>query len=225
MTVLWDWNGTLLNDVAVGVETLNEMLTEHGYAPVDGLDAYRSVFCFPIETYYKNVGFDFSRHPYAQLAEVYMKKYVAHSAGCGLMPDAMETLQALRARGVRQVVLSASHRPVLQAQVERLGVAEYFDALLARDDVYARSKVDVGKAWLTENHIAPEAAVMIGDSVHDFEVAAALGARCILYSGGHQNEQALRAQGVPVIARLQELQSLLDTIEHIEKGHSKWIPL
>ena len=62
-TVLWDWNGTLLDDAALCCELLNTMLARHGYAPVGSMEAYRQVFCFPIETYYRRAGFDFSRHP------------------------------------------------------------------------------------------------------------------------------------------------------------------
>lgn len=87
-TVLWDWNGTLLDDAALCCELLNTMLARHGYAPVGSMEAYRQVFCFPIETYYRRAGFDFSRHPFAALADEYMRLYTPRSLGCPLQPDA-----------------------------------------------------------------------------------------------------------------------------------------
>ena len=78
-TVLWDWNGTLLDDAALCCELLNTMLARHGYAPVGSMEAYRQVFCFPIETYYRRAGFDFSRHPFAALADEYMRLYTPRS--------------------------------------------------------------------------------------------------------------------------------------------------
>ena len=113
-TVLWDWNGTLLDDAALCCELLNTMLARHGYAPVGSMEAYRQVFCFPIETYYRRAGFDFSRHPFAALADEYMRLYTPRSLGCPLQPDACAVLDALRAQGMRQVMLSASKQENLQ---------------------------------------------------------------------------------------------------------------
>lgn len=120
-TVLWDWNGTLLDDAALCCELLNTMLARHGYAPVGSMEAYRQVFCFPIETYYRRAGFDFSRHPFAALADEYMRLYTPRSLGCPLQPDACAVLDALRAQGMRQVMLSASKQENLQQQVEHFG--------------------------------------------------------------------------------------------------------
>lgn len=208
-TVFWDWNGTLLNDVALCSELINTMLTMHGYPPVGGLDAYKKVFCFPIETYYRNAGFDFSRHPYEQLAEKYMELYTPRSLSCPLQPDARAVLGTLQARGVRQVMLSASQRDILAQQVRHFGLEKYFDALVGIDTVYGTSKAGAGLQWLTDSGIAPAAAVMVGDSVHDFEVAQAMGTRCVLFAGGHQPRETLAATGCPVIDRLAQLPELL----------------
>ena len=205
-TVLWDWNGTLLDDAALCCELLNTMLARHGYAPVE---AYRQVFCFPIETYYRRAGFDFSRHPFAALADEYMRLYTPRSLGCPLQPDACAVLDALRAQGMRQVMLSASKRENLQQQVEHFGLRSRFDTLLGLSDIYAKSKTEVGLRWLRESGADPARIMMVGDSEHDFEVARALGVRCVLFSGGHQPREVLAATGAPVIDALAQLLPLL----------------
>ncbi len=48
---------------------------------------------------------------------------------------------------------------------------------------------------------------MIGDTIHDNEVAAELGIRCVLVAGGHQSENRLRSTGTFVISRLKELKT------------------
>ena len=204
-TILWDWNGTLLDDVALCSRLVNEMLKRHGYAPVGDLDAYRRVFCFPIETYYQNAGFDFARHPFAQLAVEYTDLYEPQSRDCCLQPGAVQVLNTLRQRGATQVILSASPLPMLKWQVEHLGVASYFDTLLGLTDVYAKSKIALGKDWLESSQICPQNAVMIGDSVHDFEVACALGVGCVLVSRGHQSREVLSATGAVVVDNLMDL--------------------
>lgn len=62
--VFWDWNGTLMDDAAYSCGCLNGLLDEYGYPQRYDLDAYRSVFGFPIEDYYRRVGFDFGRDPF-----------------------------------------------------------------------------------------------------------------------------------------------------------------
>ena len=207
-TLIWDWNGTLMDDVDLCVRLLNEQLERHGYPPVGGIDAYRRVFGFPIEAYYVRAGFDFSRHPYEQLAHEYMERYVPESFACPMQPDARETLEALRARGVRQVILSASPIDTLLRHTDHYGVTQYFDAILGLDDVYGKSKVERGLAWIETSGIDRTRAAMVGDSVHDFEVASALGVRSVFYSRGHQPRETLEATGAVVIDSLRELLNL-----------------
>lgn len=200
--VLWDWNGTLLDDVALCVDALNRLLARHGYPQQYDLPAYRKIFGFPIRDYYIRAGFDFSRHSFAALAKSYMDDYIPASSACPLMPGAGEALARLQAAGLRQVILSASPITTLRSQAEARGVLPYFDRLLGLGDIYAKSKVELGLAYLAETHFDPDAAVMVGDSVHDFEVSQALGVRCVLYAGGHQDAGTLAATGAPVVESL-----------------------
>lgn len=200
--VLWDWNGTLLDDVALCVDALNRLLRQYHYPQQYALAQYREIFGFPIEDYYVRAGFDFSKDSFAVLADDYMQDYLARAGACPLAAGAEPALALLKQAGVQQVILSASNLPVLEQQVAERGIRPYFDRLLGLHDIYARSKVDVGLAYLAElkqNNAVPPCAVMIGDSVHDFEVAQALGVQCVLQAAGHQSVQQLRATGAPVV--------------------------
>ena len=171
--VLWDWNGTLLDDVALCVDALNRLLRIYHYPQQYSLAQYREIFGFPIEDYYIRAGFDFSKNSYKELADDYMQDYLARAGACPLAESAVPALSLLKGAGVQQVILSASNLPVLEQQVTERGVRPYFDRLLGLDNIYARSKVEVGLAYLTElkqRGAVPAQAIMIGDSVHDFEV-------------------------------------------------------
>jgi phosphoglycolate phosphatase len=207
--ILWDWNGTLLDDVELCVDALNRLLADFGYLQRYDHDQYRAIFGFPIEEYYTRAGFDFSRHSFAKLAARYMEIYVPASEVCPLMDGAAEALQAFRSAGLRQVILSASKQDTLCRQVGQRGVTRYFDRLLGLSDIYAKSKVEIGLAYLKEEGFDPVRAVMIGDSVHDFEVAQALGVGCVLQSGGHQPPETLRKTGAPVVKGLREAAALI----------------
>ena len=207
--ILWDWNGTLLDDVELCVDALNRLLADFGYPQRYDRDQYRAIFGFPIEEYYVRAGFDFSRHSFAMLAEEYMDDYTPASAACPLAEGAIEALDAFRAAGLRQVILSASPVPTLTRQAGERHVTGYFDRLLGLGDIYAKSKVELGRRFMQEEDIDPARAVMIGDSVHDFEVAQAMGTACVLQCSGHQNRQTLTATGAPVVEGLREAAQLI----------------
>ena len=206
---LWDWNGTLLDDVSLCLEALNLLLHRHGYPQHYDLAQYRELFHFPIEDYYQQAGFDFTRHPYPGLAEEFMAHYVPRSEACGLMPGCEAVLQEIQRRGIPQVMLSASPVELLRQQVAQRDVQGYFTQLLGLGDIYASSKVELGVSFMQRAGVEPARAVLVGDSVHDYEVAAAMGSRCVLCAAGHQSRRQLETTGVPVIDTLAQLPALL----------------
>ncbi|MDR2502282.1 MAG: HAD hydrolase-like protein, partial [Oscillospiraceae bacterium] len=149
--VLWDWNGTLLDDAAWCMECVNDMLARRGLRPLANLSEYRSVFTFPVEDYYRRVGFDFDAEPFAVLAEEYMALYHGNDSRLTLFPEIRKTLRILRERGLRQNILSASRIDNLLRQIELFGIAPYFDVILGISDIYARSKEDVAVRYLRES--------------------------------------------------------------------------
>ena len=194
-TILWDWNGTLLDDVRVSFDCLNEMLEKYHLPPVPTVDDYRAVFGFPVREYYARVGL--GGPVFDEVAPLWMAAYMREEIACPLREGAREALAAFRAAGCRQVILSASKRDNLLGQMERFDILPYFDAVLGLDHIYATSKEGIGRAWLMEN-ADPADCVMIGDTLHDAQVAAALGCACVLVAGGHQLPETLETAGVPV---------------------------
>lgn len=210
--IFWDWNGTLMDDLAWTHSCLNWMLETHGYPQRYDLAAYREIFGFPIEDYYAKAGFDFSRHPYPELAERFMQHYNQGVAACPAASDAAHTLEVLRQRGWQHAVLSASRRDYLIEQVHARGLEGYFAELLGLEDIYGASKVQVGLDWLRKSGLDPAACVMVGDTQHDAQVAAALGTRCVLTTTGHQSRARLEAVCPYVIDRLAQLPDVLEQI-------------
>ncbi len=210
MTVIWDWNGTLLNDVVFCNEILNDMLVEHGYVKVGDIDAYRNVFGFPIIKYYEKAGFDFKRHSFAMLAEKFMSRFYAKCCSLELQPNANEVLSYINKKGIRQIVLSASPINILQKQVEHYFNFNYFDELLGLNDIYAKSKIELAKNYFKQNNEQSENCILIGDTVHDFDVAQALNInKCILYNKGHQSDEVLRKTSAIIIDDLLKLKNYI----------------
>lgn len=195
--VIWDWNGTLLDDAAFSAGLMNDILAKRGMPTLNGMDGYHRVFAFPIRRYYANVGF-VDDDAFYSAANEWMDAYMAGEGACGLRATAVEAMDLLNAKSVSQVVISASEIGNLRKQVERLGLTGRFDALCGLGDIYGASKADIARRWLTASGADARHVVMIGDTAHDFEVAGAIGCRCVLLGGGHQARAALETCGCAV---------------------------
>lgn len=194
--VIWDFNGTVLDDVGIGIKAVNRLLERRGLKKLCGIEDYHKVFGFPIIEYYKRLGFDFEKESYELLAKEWVKEYTALENTAPLNPFVKELLSRIRSLGIPQVILSASEKNMLTRQVKALGIDEYFDEILGMENIYAFGKQEMAKKWMEKKHI--ESSLLIGDTEHDAEVAKAIGADCILISGGHQSKKTLEKCGVPV---------------------------
>ena len=206
--ILWDWNGTLLNDVDWCLSRTNLMLQKRNKKPFKSLADYHKAFCFPVFEYYKNAGFDFSEEPFEILAKEFIDLYHGEgSVDICLHENTRAVLQYIQKEKVPQSILSASARQNLMAQVESYGIREYFDEILGITDIYANSKVEIGLEYLRKHHV--QKGLMIGDTVHDFEVAQAMGIDCVLVAKGHQDKNILLSCGVSVFENLNEVLSYI----------------
>ena len=206
--IVWDWNGTLLNDVDLCFSCINRLLVSHDLKPLDTLSQYREVFTFPIEDYYKRVGFDFDKIPFSMLAHEYMEDYQEKSYACDLHSDVLDVVNKAKNLGFSQTVLSASKMDYLLKQMETLHVDDLFDSICGINDIYAKSKVELAHAFKQTCSLDDEI-YFVGDSVHDYEVAKSIGAKCILVTTGHQNRATLESVNVPVMDSLMESLDLI----------------
>ncbi len=206
--LVWDFNGTIFDDVDAGIVSTNKMLCDRGLDPIRDVEHYRSIFDFPIEEYYRKLGFDFEKEPYGVLAPIWVELYEQNAEGSGLVAGVLETMKAVHERGISQIVLSACEKNMLIGYLRKFGLLEYLDEVMGLDNIHAKSKLDLARAWREQSDGVR--ALMIGDTTHDFETAELLGADCVLYCGGHQSRQRLEVKGCPLIDKIE---NILDYIE------------
>lgn len=197
--VIWDWNGTLLDDVELGFSTINALLKKRHLCPLEDIDAYRDIFGFPVIDYYRRAGFDFSAEPFEVAATEYIELYHSDNSRFRLFGGVPEILASIKEMGLRQAILSASEKNNLLSQVGLFGIEQYFDDIIGICDIYAGSKTDAGQKYIAQSGTDRSKTVMFGDTVHDHETAKALGVDCILIANGHQNRQKLLGCGVRVL--------------------------
>ena len=203
--LIWDWNGTLLDDMELTYEIENIMLRERGMKQIPSRTFYLANFGFPIIDYYIKLGYDFSIYPYAELAEEFHRLYSETYRKCGLRKGAVETLVSVRAQGIPQTILSASNQRRLIEQTDYYGVSAYFEELLGLPDDFAHSKVERAKDYIARCGIDPCETLLVGDTDHDYQVAREIGAKCVLLTGGHQGKEVLARCDAPVLDSLAEV--------------------
>ena len=157
-SIIWDWNGTLLDDTQAALDTLNAMLAKRGGRQI-AMDFYRDHFAFPPK---------------------------------GLNVETFAALEYAKARGARQAIVSALRQDLLSAITEELGVARYMDFVYGVDNLDGRSKIERAHELVAAMGVASQDAVLIGDSLHDKEVADAIGVRCVLCAQGSHAAWRLR---------------------------------
>lgn len=211
--VLWDFNGTLLDDVELCRSILNGMLTSRGIAAVD-YARYREIFGFPVRDYYIRAGLDLSRYSFEELAQQYILQYQPRSLSLPLCPGAMEALTYLKNANIQQNILSASKCSLLAEQLDSLKIGHWFCDVLGIDDIYAHGKAEVGARWMTRQNTDPRSVLLIGDTAHDGQVASAIGCRCVLVAAGHYSRPRLEETGWPVLDTLHDLQAWMESTEH-----------
>ncbi len=203
-TIIWDWNGTLLNDLNLCISSINTLLEKRQLSLLNK-EHYQEVFSFPVKNYYTAIGFDFSKEDFSVPAHEFIDLYEARVDKCPLQPEAIRVLSYLRDMNCRQFVLSAMHQDMLQKTLKLNGIYEFFEGVAGLDDHYAVSKEERGR-WLMKNFgIKTANTWLIGDTNHDFEVAQALGIGCILVADGHQSKQRLQSTGALVLNNLAEI--------------------
>ena len=70
--IIWDFNGTILSDMQICIDSVNEMLSRRELETIPDIEAYRRIFDFPVIDYYRRLGFDFSKEPYEELAKTWI---------------------------------------------------------------------------------------------------------------------------------------------------------
>ncbi len=185
--IIWDWNGTLLDDNEATLSAFNEQLVKRGYGPVT-FDFYRRNFSFPVKPFYALCGVDLAREDWDAIAREYHEAY-AHAPKT-LNREAISALRRARALGARQGILSALRQDLLDAAVDAAGIRPFFDFVCGSDNLDGSGKMERAKDL--KAHLSGRL-VMIGDALHDYEVARAMGARCVLCAQGGHSAERLKA--------------------------------
>lgn len=200
--VLWDWNGTLFNDVTAGLNAANAMLRRRGIPEIT-MERYRVSFGFPVRNFYTAVGFRLEEEDWDAMAVEY-HDLLRGDPSQRLREGALDALELVKSAGAGQSVISALRQDMLDADTAKAGIRGYMDRIYGVDNLDGATKLSRARELVAELKLAPGDAVMIGDTLHDLETAREIGAACILADVGHQSLAGRVPDGTPVAHSLLE---------------------
>lgn len=204
--IIFDFNGTVLDDVNVGLKAENVCIKTYLKRPPMDLDEYLHSFTFPVKSYYEKIGFRWDEgYTYEEVGDLWFKMYRQFRNEYKVFDGVIDILNKSHELGYKNILLSASSLEELKIQLKELNIDQYFDEVLGIDNIYAESKIEIALKWIQGKD--PNECMFIGDSLHDLQSAQAMKINnCVLVAKGHQAKDVLLAGHDNVVDDIREVQ-------------------
>lgn len=202
--IIWDYNGTLLDDIDLCLNVINDMLSKRKI-PTISKSEYKELFSFPVRDYYQKIGFDFNLEPFEVVGSEFMNSYNERRNEIKLHSGTIQILNKIKESGIRQYILSARDHKDLTEELDKFKIAGYFSVIRGLDNHYAHGKEQIAAELVQHINFTKEKILMIGDTFHDAQVAESTGINCILISHGHHSDAQLAKSGKNIYKSFEEI--------------------
>jgi phosphoglycolate phosphatase-like HAD superfamily hydrolase len=201
--VIWDWNGTLVDDHDVVIESVNAVMAAYDGPPVTS-ETYLDRYHRPVHRFYEYLlGMSITDDHWHRIDSIFNDHYHSRLHAVPLAPNAEQALASVARLGHTQSLLSMWRHDLVTREAGRHGIASWFQRIEGNRTRSGDPKSVSLRLHLEALDLIPSDVTMIGDTLDDFDAAAAIGARIILVTGS-QNPDKLRATGAPVVDSLTE---------------------
>ncbi len=128
-----------------------------------------------------------------------------------VFPGTQQTLDYLRARGVRTAVMSNSGRRAALRALEKAGILDRFEFVLTRDETFTLKPRPEGILLAVQKlGLSADDVFYVGDSTYDIIASKRAGVKVVSVATGNYDEARLKAEGADlVIAGITELPAVL----------------
>jgi phosphoglycolate phosphatase len=202
--IIWDWNGTLLDDALICHKITQQIIHARGITETS-LNILRDKFTHPIKTYYERLGLTFEGQSFEALIRDFSEEYKIRYHNCELRQFAEETLNQVEKLGITQSILSAINQEMLENQLKLFSIYNSFDKVSGLSDNSGGSKIEKGIEHISSIKLPKKSILMIGDTLHDVEVAKELGVDVVLINSGYQSEEKLLKSEKHLLPYLKDL--------------------
>lgn len=202
--LLFDWSGTLADDLPNVLQAVNGMLRARGVPPLDR-ETFRARFRLPYTEFFEEM---LPGLPLDELQKLYLEHFPHAHEGVTILPHAAELLREAAAAGMRLVVLSSAPEAHVVPQAIALGVRDHFEVLRC-GVIDKRTEIH---HLLESLDMRPEETAFIGDMRHDIDTGKAAGVIAIATCTGYETAAQLMTAApdllVPDLSRLPSLLGL-----------------
>ncbi|MCL2468697.1 MAG: HAD family hydrolase [Alphaproteobacteria bacterium] len=218
LVVVFDWNGTLINDTWLTWRAVNEILVTLGGRAISE-EQYKAAYRMPLKAMYQELGL--SRRIIEEQEEIVFKIFgdvyqsLVHKTT--LHEGTRETLHYLKKQEHKSLILSNHNRPCIERQLKRFGLETYFDEVLANaPDEYKNIMHKAGKKdrlddWLKRHKCY--GGIVVGDSPEEMDIALQHGFTSVAVESGCCLRETLeRAKPDWLVKDLKPLPSI---IQHV----------
>jgi len=202
-SIIWDWNGTILNDVDNNINAVNMILQKRNLTIISK-EEYRRKIKVPIKQFYNDIGLETNDPENYNLITIdYWKYYNMSYKNNTKVNSGLEIiLNKLMENNISNYLLSATQHDELKKQVESKGMEIFFKIIIGNNNSEVKNKLEKAKELIKNENIKISSTILVGDMISDYELAEKLGIKCILYSNGHQ--EIKMEKGIDVINNFEE---------------------
>ncbi len=204
--IIFDWSGTLVDDLGPCVEAANILFVRYG-RPAFSFDEFREKFYFPYHDFYREHLPEISIE---ELENYYNEAFQMLQESIQPLPFARELLDFCRERGIEMHLLSAIHSEHWRVQGSRLGLAEYFASAWVRQ----MDKRESIHRMLEAHKLNPQDTLFVGDTIHDIEAGHAGGVTTCGVLTGYDTRAKLESARPHLL--FEGLESLIDYLRQSE---------
>ncbi len=209
-TILWDFNGTVMDDMGASAGAVNAMLEKRNL-PLISEEWYTLNLIMPLEAFYASVGFDMQAERIEEVSEEFQQECKKFPRP--VFPEVLAVLEQFQKAGLRQLLFSSLHHDLLTAQAKERGIADYFEGIVGRQDRSLGGKEAAVQAYLEQHHIEPQQVLVVGDLTTDADMARYVGSPCALICKGHQHRKILEKTDAYILNNAAEIAALLEELK------------
>lgn len=205
--IIFDWDGTLINSIDWIAGCLQRAAERCDYVVPD-YQAAKDVIGLSIERAMHALFPDADEHTQQQLVACYAEEYFSKQLGRDdFFPGVYEMLVQLHQSGYQLAVATGKTREGLTQALTATATEELFIVTRCSDETLSKPHPKMLQEILQVTGVAPERAVMVGDSIHDLQMALNAQISSIAVSCGAHSEELLQ-QYNPLLCLAQPVELL-----------------
>lgn len=208
---VFDWNGTLFDDLHANLAGANAALAIASLPAID-LETYQRTMLFPISDFYYHHGVtaEVFAKEHERILNAFLETYESEADECGLRDKTLDILSALVDEGYECIILSNHFMDEVMGRVQKFEIEGYFSEISCNTKGCIKGATQLNKeerlkAYIRNGNYDSSSSFIIGDSLEEPAIADRLGLRSFSVTGGCFDAQRLFKQNTEVINCFSEL--------------------